>query len=142
MHKLMLILLVSVLIVSPIPLQAQTSEPEGTMKTLFQHNPDAVASISVDELQGKLKAKTPIFILDVREPSEHEEDAIPGSFLVPLGSLPARYTEVPRDVMVVVYCRSGMRSSRGTAFLREKGYANAWNLKGGMMAWEAKKKTP
>jgi molybdopterin/thiamine biosynthesis adenylyltransferase/rhodanese-related sulfurtransferase len=75
-----------------------------------------------------------VFLLDVREPDEHEEAAIPGSTLIPLGSLQRRLSEVPRDRQVVVYCAVGGRSARATHFLRSHG-VEAANLHGGIRAW-------
>lgn len=75
-----------------------------------------------------------VFLLDVREPDEHEEQAIPGSTLIPLGSLQRRLAEVPKDRQVVVYCAVGGRSARATHFLRAHG-VEAANLHGGIRAW-------
>lgn len=76
-----------------------------------------------------------VFLLDVREPDEHEQLAIPGSVLIPLGSLQRRLSEVPKDRQVVVYCAVGGRSARATHFLRQNG-VEAANLHGGIMAWQ------
>lgn len=75
-----------------------------------------------------------VFLLDVREPDEHEEHAIPGSTLIPLGSLQRRLNEVPTDRQVVVYCAVGGRSARATEFLRRNG-VEAVNLHGGIRAY-------
>ncbi|MEM7658511.1 MAG: rhodanese-like domain-containing protein [Bacteroidota bacterium] len=42
-----------------------------------------------------------------------------------------------KDKEVVMICRSGGRSGRATAFLKQQGFANARNLQGGMLAWKA-----
>jgi adenylyltransferase/sulfurtransferase len=76
-----------------------------------------------------------VFLLDVREPDEHEEANIPGSTLIPLGSLQRRLSEVPKDRQVVVYCAVGGRSARATNFLRQNG-VEAVNLHGGIIAWQ------
>ncbi len=75
-----------------------------------------------------------VFLLDVREPDEFEETHIPGAVLIPLGSLPRRLPEVPKDREVVVICSVGGRSARATEFLRRNG-VEAVNLHGGMRAW-------
>ncbi|CAG0943455.1 partial thiosulfate sulfurtransferase, partial [Anaerolineae bacterium] len=63
------------------------------------------AEISVADAVAKRNAGA--FILDVREPSEWNEFHVPGSTLIPLGSLAARVNELPRDQEIVVVCRSG-----------------------------------
>jgi adenylyltransferase/sulfurtransferase len=74
-------------------------------------------------------------IVDVREPYEFAGGAIDGATLIPLGALPARLSEVPRDRDVVVYCQTGGRSARALEVLRGAGFSRARHLKGGYQAW-------
>ncbi len=87
------------------------------------------------ELARKLRRGEPVFVLDVREPPEREICRIPGSVLVPLGELPRRLGELPLDRDIVVLCRTGARSARAVAWLRERGFERVWNLRGGILAW-------
>ncbi|MEA3137244.1 MAG: sulfur-carrier protein adenylyltransferase/sulfurtransferase, partial [Thermoplasmata archaeon] len=91
-----------------------------------------VPVVLAETLKGR---ESEVFLLDVREPDEHEELAIPGSVLIPLGSLQRRLVEVPKDRQVVVYCAAGGRSARATHFLRPNG-VEAANLHGGIIAWQ------
>jgi rhodanese-related sulfurtransferase len=75
-------------------------------------------------------------LLDVREPDEWEAGHAPDAVHVPLAALAARAGELDRDRPVVAVCRSGARSDRGAAALRQRGY-EAMNLEGGMQAWDA-----
>ena len=59
--------------------------------------------------------------------------------LIPLGTLPDRLSEIPKDRPVVVHCRSGARSARAVAMLRAEGY-DAHNLVGGILAWAERAK--
>jgi rhodanese-related sulfurtransferase len=90
-----------------------------------------VPVVLAETLAGR---ESEVFLLDVREPDEHEEANIPGSTLIPLGSLQRRVAEVPKDRQVVVYCAVGGRSARATHFLRGHG-VEAINLHGGIRAW-------
>lgn len=74
-------------------------------------------------------------VVDVREPWEHGAGAIAGSTNVPLGEIPVRAAELPRDRPVVVYCRSGPRGERAVELLGAAGVAGARNLAGGLLAW-------
>ncbi|MFC7336166.1 molybdopterin-synthase adenylyltransferase MoeB [Haloferula chungangensis] len=92
-------------------------------------------SISVSELAEKLSSNPSTVLIDVREPAEYAEAAIPGSTLIPLGELADRLDEVPRDGEVLVHCKLGGRSARAVAFLQEQGITGATNVEGGIDAW-------
>ncbi len=76
-------------------------------------------------------------LLDVREPWEwavsNLEDR--GARLIPLGELPDRLSELPRDRELVVYCRTGARSDQAARLLRDAGFPRARNLAGGLREW-------
>ncbi len=77
-------------------------------------------------------------VLDVREQSEYDSGHVLNSKLIPLGKLNERLGELEkyRDRPIVVVCRSGQRSASACAFLGKKGFAQAHNLSGGVMAWQ------
>jgi adenylyltransferase/sulfurtransferase len=76
-----------------------------------------------------------VLLIDVREPWEYDIAQIKGSKLIPLGELEDRITELPREGMVVLQCHSGGRSEHGTRLLQGAGFANVYNLEGGIEAW-------
>lgn len=78
------------------------------------------------------------FVLDVREPAEYEAGHMLNSHLIPLGKLKARAGELAKykDKPVVVVCRSGSRSGTACVMLSKQGFAQTYNLTGGMMAWQ------
>lgn len=78
------------------------------------------------------------FILDVRQPEEYKGGHIINAQLIPLGDLQARIGELSKykDKPVVVVCRSGNRSGSACATLTKQGFTEAYNLAGGMMAWQ------
>ena len=75
--------------------------------------------------------------MDVRKPYEWLVCNLSeqGARLIPLDELSGRLDELEQDEELIVMCRSGARSARVTAFLREQGFANAVNLRGGILAW-------
>jgi adenylyltransferase/sulfurtransferase len=75
------------------------------------------------------------FLLDVREPWEHQIAAIEGSTLVPLGELPSRLGELPSRGGIVALCHHGARSLAAAELLRAAGFAGARSLAGGIDAW-------
>jgi len=77
-------------------------------------------------------------ILDVREDSEYKSGHLLNAKWIPLGRLAERLGELERyrEQPVVVVCRSGQRSASACATLGKKGFAQAYNLSGGVMAWQ------
>ena len=97
-----------------------------------------VPSIDVMTLETKLEGQNPPLVLDVREPSETAYGTIQGAKLIPLGSLENRLSELPKDRLIVVYCRSGNRSLRAASILKSNGFTLVENLSGGMNSWASK----
>jgi adenylyltransferase/sulfurtransferase len=95
-----------------------------------------VPEINVRQLAARLQAGEKTFLLDVRQPWEHETAALPDSCLVPLDQLSTRASEldVPPNALLVVYCHHGIRSQSAVALLRHLG-REAVSLAGGIDAW-------
>ena len=102
---------------------------------------DEEASISVEQLKGKLSSNKEIIVVDVRTAEELSGDLgrLNGIIHIPLQELGTRHEELDdfknRDLYVI--CRSGNRSVKAAELLRSKGY-HAYNVEGGMTAWRAK----
>jgi rhodanese-related sulfurtransferase len=96
-----------------------------------------VKQIHVLDLAEKMAAGEPVYLVDVRQPWEHETAALPGSLLIPLHELPGRVGEVQplEGALVVVYCHHGIRSLSGAAFLEQAGVKPVVSLAGGIDAW-------
>ncbi|HYT94776.1 MAG TPA: rhodanese-like domain-containing protein [Gemmataceae bacterium] len=79
----------------------------------------------------------PVYLLDVRQPAEHELAALPGSILIPLNELAARVAEVrpEPEALLVVYCHHGVRSLSAAALLQRLGHQKVVSLAGGIDAW-------
>lgn len=77
-------------------------------------------------------------MLDVREQSEYAAGHVVNSKLIPLGKLKERIGELEkyRERPIVVICRSGQRSASACALLGKQGFAQAYNLNGGITAWQ------
>jgi phage shock protein E len=74
-------------------------------------------------------------LLDVRSESEFAAGHLPGAVNVPVSQLAAQVNTLgDKGRPVVVYCASGVRSTRATSLLREAGFSRVLNL-GAMSAW-------
>lgn len=74
-------------------------------------------------------------LVDVRSPEEYAGGHIDGAVNIPVGQIEARASELgDKHGSIVVYCRSGARSSRAKAALESAGFTAVENL-GAMSSW-------
>ena len=95
-----------------------------------------VREINVETLKDSIENDKSPVLIDVRDSEELKEGFITNSIHIPMEEVAKRLHEIPKDKPVVVYCYSGMRSTRVIQELEQKGYANLVNLKGGYEDWE------
>ena len=76
-------------------------------------------------------------VLDVREDEEYKLGHILNSTLIPLGKLGERIGELEKykEQPIVVVCRTGNRSGMACTALGKRGFAQTYNLAGGITAW-------
>ena len=92
--------------------------------------------IATEELKSLRDAGNNVTLLDVREPWEFEVAKIANSKHIPMGDIPARFSQEldPEDHIVVV-CHHGVRSINVTAWLRQQGFEKVQSLRGGIDRW-------
>jgi len=93
-----------------------------------------VPEMDVEEFKQRLDAGERLFVLDVREPQEYQICNL-GGYLIPLGDLPKRVSELDSSHQIVAHCKLGGRSARAVQFLQQAGFQKVHNLKGGILAW-------
>jgi adenylyltransferase/sulfurtransferase len=93
--------------------------------------------IAVHQLAKQLEDGVPVYLLDVRQPWEHDIAALPGSHLIPLDQLTTRTDEItpPDGSAIVVYCHHGIRSRSAAVLLERLGFRDVASLAGGIDAW-------
>ena len=91
--------------------------------------------IEASELNERLKRGERVRLIDVREPHELEISRIPGADLIPLGQLASRLPELDSAQEMVLFCKTGARSSRALELLLSAGFRKVKNLHGGINAW-------
>jgi molybdopterin/thiamine biosynthesis adenylyltransferase/rhodanese-related sulfurtransferase len=79
-----------------------------------------------------------VIVLDVREPDEYAEGALPGALHIPRGHLEAQVEGriSDKNAPVVVYCAGGVRSAFAARTLGELGYSNVLSMAGGFGKWK------
>ncbi|CAN5741778.1 molybdopterin-synthase adenylyltransferase MoeB [soil metagenome] len=77
-------------------------------------------------------------VLDVREPDEYEQGAIPGAMHIPRGQLESSIEgRVPdHDTSLIVHCAGGTRSAFAAKTLTELGYSDVVSVAGGFNKWK------
>ena len=91
--------------------------------------------ITAEDLAVKLKEGAEIRLIDVREPHEQEISNLEGSDLIPLGQFASRLSELDSAEEIVLFCKSGTRSTRALEILVSAGFKKVKNLKHGINAW-------
>ena len=91
--------------------------------------------ITVKELKERMDRGEALRIIDVREPHEHQICSIPGAELIPAAQFVQRMDEFDKDTEIVLHCKSGGRSGRAVEMMKARGFTNARNLTGGVLAW-------
>ena len=92
-------------------------------------------NVSVTQLKAMLDKKDFAFV-NVHIP--YEGEIAKTDAFVPYNEIEKNLDRLPADknARIVLYCRSGRMSALAAETLVRRGYANVWNLEGGMIAWE------
>jgi molybdopterin/thiamine biosynthesis adenylyltransferase/rhodanese-related sulfurtransferase/molybdopterin converting factor small subunit len=110
----------------------------GVAATASEPTEGFLPEITPEALRDELAGPDPPTLLDVRDPNEWDIVHLEGARLIPRAQLADRLNELTDARRLVVYCRTGGRSSQATRLLLDLGFANVRNLKGGINAWAEK----
>ena len=97
----------------------------------------ADSTITPRELRELLESGKKVALIDVREPVEWDINHIDGAQLIPKSLINSGegLAKLPQDRMLVLYCKTGVRSAEALAALKKAGFADAVHLQGGIVAW-------
>ena len=95
------------------------------------------SAVTPRELRDLLDSGKKLALIDVREPVEWDIVHIDGAQLIPQSSMDSGQglAKVPTDRMLVLYCKTGVRSAQVLAAVKKAGFADAVHLQGGIVAW-------
>jgi len=96
-------------------------------------------SITPMETYRKLQSREDFVLLDVSSPQEYEETRLPGSILIPSGSLRARLNELSKDREIVTFCRLSIRGYEAALILKAAGFKKVRVMDGGVIMWPYEK---
>ena len=106
-----------------------------TARELLTRVKTVIREIEPDEVEMRLSEVT---LLDVREPDEYEQGALPRAVHLPRGNLEFQVDgRLPdKSQPVIVYCAGGSRSAFAAKTLTDLGYADVASMIGGFNKWK------
>ena len=87
------------------------------------------------EVKAMIGRKDDVMLLDVRSPAEVQALPFLGSINIPLGALRKRWTELPRDMEIVTFCKISLRGYEAALILKGNGFTKVRVLDGGLVMW-------
>ncbi len=108
-----------------------------SFKDLLSQAKSRITEIDTHDAQVRIDGGG-ILILDVREPDEYDQGALPGALHIPRGHLEAQIEgrATDKNQEIVVYCAGGVRSAFAAATLQDLGYTNVLSMAGGFGKWK------
>ena len=93
--------------------------------------------LTPEQASKALAADPELRALDVRTPREHQSHRLAHSVLVPVQELQRRIGELDPAGKWLVHCEHGVRSVSACHLLRQAGFTDVRNLRGGLANWVA-----
>src|SRR3954465_10411099 len=86
----------------------------------------------------ELRHQSGALVLDVREPNEYEQGAIPDALHIPRGQLESSIESrvADRATPLIVHCAGGTRSAFAAQTLAQLGYSDVVSVAGGFNKWK------
>src|SRR5947207_4197838 len=108
-----------------------------TFRDLLQQTKARIREVTTAEGEQAL-ADPKTVVLDVREPDEYDQGALPRAIHIPRGQLESNVENkiVDHDAPMLVYCAGGTRSAFAAETLGQLGYTNVVSMDGGFNKWK------
>jgi molybdopterin/thiamine biosynthesis adenylyltransferase/rhodanese-related sulfurtransferase len=108
-----------------------------TFRDLLQQTKARIREVDTTGAEAAL-ANPGLIVLDVREPDEYEQGALPHAVHIPRGHLESQVeSKLPnKSAPVLVYCAGGTRSAFAADTLAQLGYQDVVSMAGGFNKWK------
>jgi sulfur-carrier protein adenylyltransferase/sulfurtransferase len=108
-----------------------------SFRELLQQTKARIREVDTAQAEQEI-AKPGTVILDVREPDEYDQGAVPGAIHIPRGHLESQVESkiVDKDAPVVIYCAGGTRSAFAAETMTQLGYSDVVSVAGGFNKWK------
>src|SRR4051795_12105775 len=109
-----------------------------SFRELLKETKSQIREVDTAGAAEAMAARPETVVLDVREPDEYEQGALPGAVHIPRGHLESKIeTHVPdRSTPIVIHCASGVRSAFAAKTLQDLGYTDVVSMAGGFNKWK------
>lgn len=96
--------------------------------------------ITTTELQKLIKDKPHLQLIDVRTIGEYKSGHLSNSVLIDYykTDFKSQLQKLDKDEPIAVYCAVGVRSNSALRILKRLGFKEAYDLSGGIQAWQKK----
>ena len=113
----------------------QDADTSMSVETEDETAAEAYHKITAEEAK-KMMDEGGVTVVDVRRADEYADTHIPGAILVPNESIGEEQPELlpDKDAVLLIHCRTGIRSKQASDKLVELGYTNVYDF-GGIVDW-------
>jgi rhodanese-related sulfurtransferase len=91
--------------------------------------------VSIQEARQLIEKKKKLTIVDVRTISEYDEGHIENAINIPVQELSDRLDELNKNDELLIYCRTGNRSSTAVDILSDAGFNKIFHMHEGISIW-------
>lgn len=93
--------------------------------------------VTVAEAQALIDTNSELVIVDVRTPEEFADGHIEGAIVIPVSELVDRLDELAPEDDLLIYCRTGNRSTTAMTILTANGFTQLFHMHEGITEWVA-----
>jgi sulfur-carrier protein adenylyltransferase/sulfurtransferase len=113
-----------------------------SFRELLNQTKARIREVDTAEMESALERPGTV-LLDVREPDEYDQGAVPGAIHIPRGHLESQVESkvTDKDAPVVIYCAGGTRSAFAAETLGLLGYTDVVSVAGGFNKWKNEGRT-
>jgi molybdopterin/thiamine biosynthesis adenylyltransferase/rhodanese-related sulfurtransferase len=109
-----------------------------SFRELLAQTKSRIREVDTVAAEAEWLAKPDVVVLDVREPDEYEQGALPNAVHIPRGHLESQIENrvTNHDAPVLIYCAGGTRSAFAAETMQQLGYTDVVSMAGGFGKWK------
>jgi parallel beta-helix repeat protein len=93
------------------------------------------SNVTVSDAKTMIDSNPFLVALDVRNESEYDTGHVRNAKLIPVTELAGRLNELNATNEILVYCKSGERSTQASQILADANFSHVYNMLGGITSW-------